>query len=466
VIHASSGSGRSAKIIRDPLYNYISIDRRRDGWLLDLLDCAEVQRLRRIHQLGLSYLTYPGADHNRLAHSLGVLHLMQGVMQHLEAQAGEMASESEIESARVPLLAAALIHDVGHGPFSHVFEPCLGVQHEYWSQRVILDEDTEVNAVLRRLDSALPQRVAGLIDPDNFDQPAWMKYLLSSQLDMDRLDYLRRDSLCTGAGCGHYDWFRILTTLELHGSSPARRDIVWPEKAMLAIEEYIFARYYMYQNVYLHKTTRGFEKIVETLWARARALHRDGHDAALLPAIARFWSAQQPSVADYLAIEEFSFLQQIQNWTTHPDRQLSELARRFLQRQRLVPVDPPQRDDFAPDDGAWEAALHELLRQHGYDPATACLRDQVKAKFNQPYFPEKESDEQSVQNAIRLRVSGEPEPVEISRLLPRLQSLTHLPTDRVRYYVPPPMRDLARELASRVVVGQGNVDVNGRASGA
>lgn len=446
---SSSGGSGSAKIIRDPLYNYISIDRRRDGWLLDLLDSREVQRLRRIHQLGLSYLTYPGADHNRLAHSLGVLHLMLGVIQHLESQAQESEVGSEVESARVPLLAAALVHDVGHGPFSHIFEPCLGVQHEHWSRRVILEEDSEVNAVLRRLDPALPQMVASLIDQDNFDQPAWMKYLLSSQLDMDRLDYLRRDSLCTGAGCGHYDWYRILTTLELYGSGPARRDIVWPQKAMLAIEEYIFARYYMYQNVYLHKTTRGFEKIVETLWARARALHRDGHDVALLPTIARFWSVDAPSVAEYLAIEEFTFLQQIQNWTTHPDPQLCELARRFLHRNRLVPVDPPHTDDFAPDNQPWEAALYALLRRHGYDPATSCLRDQVKAKFNQPYFPEKESDEQSVQNAIRVRVSGEREPVEISRLLPRLQLLTHLPTDRVRYYVPLEMRDLARQLAAR-----------------
>lgn len=107
--------------------------------------------------------------------------------------------------------------------------------------------------------------MAQLIDKDNVDQPSWMRYLLSSQLDMDRLDYLRRDSLFTGAGYGHFDYFRLLNTFELHINKDGEREIVWPEKSMLAVEEYIFARHYMYQNVYLHKTTRGFEKILEAM---------------------------------------------------------------------------------------------------------------------------------------------------------------------------------------------------------
>src|SRR5208337_2952675 len=118
----------SAKIIRDPLYNYIGIDRKRDGWLLDVLNSPEIQRLRRIHQLGVSYLTYPGADHNRLVHSLGVLHLMTQMMEHLEYN----YEDAQVRRAREPLLAAALVHDVGHGPFSHLFEPCLGISAVYF----------------------------------------------------------------------------------------------------------------------------------------------------------------------------------------------------------------------------------------------------------------------------------------------------------------------------------------------
>lgn len=139
----------SAKIFRDPLYNYISIDRKRDDWLLKLLDTPEVQRLRRIHQLGVSNLTYPGADHNRLAHSLGVVHLMQQALQNLDVQ----DKDAHVSRASEPLLAAALIHDVGHGPFSHLFEPCLGIDHEVWSKKIILCEDggATVHRVLKSL---------------------------------------------------------------------------------------------------------------------------------------------------------------------------------------------------------------------------------------------------------------------------------------------------------------------------
>lgn len=116
------------RVFRDPLYNYISFDRERDGWLIDLINCPEVQRLRRIHQLGVSNLTYPGADHTRFAHSLGVTHLMKLVLDHLT----RASPAAKIESATQALLATALLHDVGHGPFSHLFEPCLGINHEQW----------------------------------------------------------------------------------------------------------------------------------------------------------------------------------------------------------------------------------------------------------------------------------------------------------------------------------------------
>src|SRR5438874_762477 len=202
----------AAKIFRDPLYNYISVDRERDGWLLKLLDCPEVQRLRRIHQLGVSHLTYPGADHSRLSHSLGVLHLCQEALRHLET----ITRDAQADAARHPLLAAALIHDVGHGPFSHLFEPCLGIKHEAWSCAIIRSPESQVYRVLRDIDSALPERVAALVEKNNFTAALWQKNLLASQLDVDRLDYLRRDSLFTGAGYGHFDGYPMLHTFTLH----------------------------------------------------------------------------------------------------------------------------------------------------------------------------------------------------------------------------------------------------------
>jgi hypothetical protein len=433
----------SSKVFRDPLYNYIGIDRKRDGWLIDLLNCKELQRLRRIHQLGVSYFTYPGADHNRLIHSLGVLHLTLQALQHLK----QTFDDAQVNQAREPLLATALVHDVGHGPFSHLFEPCLEIDHEVWSKAIILSEDTSVHRVLAGVAKRLPQTVADLIDKDNNDHPTWMKYLLSSQLDMDRLDYLRRDSLFTGAGYGHFDWHRILSTFELY-EQDGGRDIVWSEKAKFAIEEFIFARYYMYQNVYLHKTTRGFEKMVEAMWRRARKLHREGKPLSLIPAIRRFWSVDDPDVRDYLNIEEFTVLQQIQVWTENRDAPLADLARRFLVRERFVAVDPPpEKSQLAPDFRKWEGALKRLVERHGHKPGSAyCLRDELKGKYNQPYFPETQADEQSAKNAIRLKIEGQSKPVEISTILERLKPITTEPVGRFRYYVPKDVEQQVRKL--------------------
>ena len=435
----------SSKIIRDPLYNYISIDTKKDRWLLDLLDSPEVQRLRRIHQLGVSNLTYPGADHNRLAHSLGVVHLMQQAFQRLQ----QIRTEAEINRGREPLLAAALVHDVGHGPFSHLFEPCLGIDHEVWSRAVILDDESTVHKVLKRVDRHLPRTVADLIDANNQDHPAWQKYLLSSQLDMDRLDYLRRDSLFTGAGYGHFDWYRLLNTFEIYDSDDSGKDIVWAEKSQLAIEEFIFARFYMYHNVYLHKTTRGFEKLLEAMWKRAKLLTDEGRDALIVPTIREFWDASKPSVRQYLAIEEFTVLQQIQNWTGHRDKALSDLARRFLNRERFAMIEAPDfNESLAPDYEGWENALRSLVgKRVQYDPPEMyCLVDRVKAKYNQPYFPEKEDDEQSVKNAIRVRVDGVDKPIEVSKRLDRLRAVTEAPAERVRYYVPKDVHKDAQRL--------------------
>ena len=424
-------------------------------WLLELLDCPEVQRLRRIHQLGLSYLTYPGADHNRLTHSLGVVHLMQQALQHLGRISGDDARTSE---GREPLLAAAMIHDIGHGPFSHLAESCLGVDHEAWTKAILLSEEAPVHRVLRRaFDSAFPRRVAELIDKDNHDQPAWQKYLLSSQLDMDRLDYLRRDSLLTGAGHGHFDWYRLLNTFEIYEDDRSGRDIVWSEKSLLAIEEYIFARYYMYQNVYLHKTT-----------ARLRA--DDRGDLELGAAVVAGWPGRRPgpgrrgilggpgheatggagpTVPQYLAIEEFTVLSQIQNWASHPDRALGDLARRFLDRRGLAMIEGPDFSGaIAPNELGWETALRELVGKHvEYDPPEMyCLVDRVRAKDYQPYFPEKESDEQSVNNAIRVKPEGESRPIEVSKLLRRLEPRIEKPADRVRYYIPKELQAEAKKL--------------------
>jgi len=176
-----------------------------------------------------------------------------------------------------------------------------------------------------------------------------------------------------------------------------------------------------------------------------------------VPVIRGFWDAQAragsggggATVQQYLAIEEFTVLTQIQNRTTHPDKSLSDLARRFLNRERFAMIEAPDfKESLAPDYEGWEDALKELVRSRSqYDPVDMyCLRDRVKANYHQPYFPEKESDEQSVKNAIRVVIEGESKPVEVSELRDRLTPLTQEPLDRVRYYLPKDLQADVRKL--------------------
>ncbi|HEY1064485.1 MAG TPA: HD domain-containing protein, partial [Pirellulales bacterium] len=433
---------------RDPLYDYIRIERGVDGWLLELLETAEVQRLRRIHQLGMSHFTYTGAEHSRLSHSLGVVHLMQEALSHLR---NDLGADREVTESRRPLLAAALLHDVGHGPFSHLFEGCLGLDHESWSCLVVNSPETEVHQVLKK-HGIQPWEVTELIRDDGAPGAVWRKSLLSSQLDVDRLDYLRRDSLFTGAGFGHYDYYRLLHSFTLD-DSPRGRDLVWTMKAAFAVEEYIFARFYMYNTVYMHKTTRGYERLLQQLWKRAEALEAAGNHVEWLPAFAEFRAAKRPNAGQYLALEEFSTLAQIQTWTKSGDRALSDLARRFLARRGFVAVDAPSGEDPLRDDYTeWEATLQQLVGGWSeFQPADCyVVRDDMRTNiYTTVYVPKAAGEWATSLTTIRIRPEDGGPPVEISQLLPRIAPVVNRQETRVRYYLPREARPAALKLRAQ-----------------
>ncbi len=431
------------KIFRDPLYNYIAIDKDRDAWVLDLIDTPEVQRLRRIHQLGVSHFTYPGADHTRFCHTLGVLNLMQHACRRVES----LDHGPDVERARHSLLAAAVLHDVGHGPFSHLFEPALGIDHEDWSCQIINSPETSVNQKLTAYDIPV-EHMTTLIEKDNHQRPPWQKTLLSSELDVDRLDYLRRDSYFTGSGYGHFDWYRILNSFALYTGDDGFKILVWPGSAIYSIEEYIFSRFYMYNSVYQHKTTRGFEKLVLSAWNRAKWIRGQGNDAHLVREIAEFLDAQRPTVRQYLAIEDATLVYQMQVWTRHPDAVLNDLARRFLGRGRLSPVnDPVSQNAFSDARADWEQRLRALVAEQKFDPNFYVLRDDLKLTIYNPYTPEKEEREQDPYNAIFVQDDPGKKPREISTVLHRLASVTGAREKRYHYYVPRECRDAALALA-------------------
>jgi hypothetical protein len=431
------------KIFRDPLYNYVAIAKGRDGWLLQLIDSPEVQRLRRIHQLGVSHYTYPGADHTRLLHTLGVLNLMQHACKRVEV----LEQGPSVERARHVLLAAAILHDVGHGPFSHLFEPALGIDHEEWSCKIIRCPSTVVHQKLVANDIPVEQ-VTALIEKNNTQRPPWQKSLLSSELDVGRLDYLRRDSYFTGSGYGHYDWYRILNSFTLHEADDGFKVLVWPDAAMYPIEEYIFSRFYMYNNVYQHKTTRGFEKLVHAAWKRARRISDTGGDAYFVREIAEFLNATEPTVQQYLAMEDATLVYQMQVWTRHPDRTLSDLAKRFLERDRFTCIDDPvTATGFSDVREQWESALRAEINKEGFDAEYYVLRDDLKLTIYNPYVPEKEEREQDPYNAIFVQADPSKKPREISTVLERLAPVTGAREKRYRYYVPKECRDVAKNLA-------------------
>jgi HD superfamily phosphohydrolase len=265
------------------------------------------------------------------------------------------------------------------------------------------------------------------------------------------LDYLRRDSLCTGAGYGHFDWFRLLTTVEFYGDD---MDLIWPEKAALAIEEYVFARLYMYQNVYHHKTTRGFEQILQAMWRRAAHLRQTGVDVCSVPVLKEFWNVINPTpetlpLAKYFDIEEFTVLSQIQAWTSHKDKPLADLAQRFLARDGFAMIAPPEPANplETAGDADWFRAIAEVVGKFGFEESTCyCLVDDLEGKYRRPYKPEKESAQQTASTAIRVRVSDRNKPIEISEFLPRLGAVTSMPPARRLFYVPKETREAVLKL--------------------
>jgi len=316
------------KIFSDPVHGFISVPRR---LILDLIQTPEVQRLRRIRQLGVGYLVFPGAEHTRFGHALGAMALMQDVLAVLQEKGTPVTPEEHTAA-----LAAALLHDIGHGPFSHTLEHELisGFHHEKMS-RVLLCRLNE------RFGGALDRALA-MFD-DAYERP-FFHQLISSQLDMDRLDYLRRDSFYTGVVEGRVGVERIIKTMCVHpaeGGPEAR--IVIEAKGTYAVENFLIARRLMYWQVYLHKTVLAGDHLLRAILARVRG-HLEagtgGGGTTAAPAFLFFLKNRldardldRPDVRDaYTSLDDTDVLFSIKQWQTSDDPVLADLARRFINR--------------------------------------------------------------------------------------------------------------------------------------
>src|SRR5690625_1462751 len=334
------------KVFKDPVHRYVRV---KDQVIWDLIATPEFQRLRRIKQLGTTNLTFHGAEHSRLNHSLGVYEVVRRIINKLEDKEGWNNAE------RLICLCAALLHDLGHGPFSHSFEKVFSLDHEKFTKKIIL-EDTNVNAILSRIADDFPERVAQVIDKTYSDK--LVVSVISSQIDADRMDYLLRDAYYTGVSYGQFDMERILRVMR-----PTESQLVIKSTGMHAVEDYIMCRYQMYWQVYFHPVTRSAEVILTKILHRAKHLFESDYTFELEPS--HFISLFKDTIIleDYLKLDESVVHYYFQLWQNEKDPILSDLCQRFVNRNlfKYVEFDPEKQM------GKYKRLRH-LFKLAGIDP--------------------------------------------------------------------------------------------------
>ncbi|CUP86748.1 deoxyguanosinetriphosphate triphosphohydrolase-like protein [Turicibacter sanguinis] len=318
------------KVFRDPVYGYVHVY---DQLIWDLIQTKEVQRLRRIKQLGGTYMVFHTAEHSRFSHSLGVYEMARKIIRALMHR-GTILSEDE----RLLVLSAALLHDLGHGPFSHSFESVFSVRHELFTERIIM-ENTEVNRVLEAYQKGFATKVRDVINK-TYPNPLIIS-IISSQLDADRLDYLLRDAYFTGAPYGEIDVERILRTMRVINNK-----IVYKVSGMHAIEDYLMSRYQMYWQVYLHSTGRSFDLVIQNMLRRVRELIFSGYEFKRpLEALKDLFLEEEPSVETYLKFDDSTISYYASLFTDEEDEILRDFADRFINRRLLKEVHYTPNDD-------------------------------------------------------------------------------------------------------------------------
>jgi uncharacterized protein len=420
-------------ILRDPVHGLVAFEAEEEQILVALLETAEIQRLRRIRQLGFTSLSYPGADHTRFSHSVGTAHVMGRFLNRFRDLHEELPFWQRITTERArEALAAALLHDLGHGPFSHLFENALesGPRHEEWSCRIVLDPSTEVNRVLVRFDSALPRRIADLICGRH--EVPFLGRIVSGTFDADRCDYLLRDAYFTGVDYGRFDLEWLLRSLRLGLSQDGQvpQLLIDGTKGLPAIESFVLARLFMFQQVYFHKASRASEWMLTKILQRVQSLILDGTPLPALPrALLDFAQRSDTSLGEYLKLDDFVLWESLRAWQSVSDPVLRDLSRRLFNRQLFK-----THELFGEQlDPVWNAEALEIARsvaiERGYDPDWYVGLD---VATDTPY------EEEHAALRVLFPGGGQRPPGEVSMLLRRLNGEA---VERVRLIFPQEIRE-------------------------
>lgn len=415
------------KLFRDPVHQHIIID---DPLILKLIDTPEFQRLRRIKQLGTTSLVYHGAEHSRFSHSLGVYEITRRICDIFEKNYpkskrypyGWNASERQLT------LCAALLHDIGHGPFSHAFEHIFNTHHEEMTLRIILSPDTQIHQLLKTVAPNFPEKVAAVIQK-KYPNPQVVQ-LISSQIDSDRMDYLLRDAYFTGAEYGTFDLTRILRVIQ-----PFEGGIGIHNTGMHAVEDYIMSRYQMYMQVYLHPVSRGMEVILDHLLKRAHFIYQNNSEQfeQFTPLIVPFLNQNHKyHLNDYLALDDTILMSYFIIWQNHNDPILKDLAFRFVNRRPFTSLSLSEH--YVSDKKCYQQNkiylqnITEAIQQQGLDTHYYTA---MQSEKDLPYdFYKPASDETPIY------LLGKDSKTELSQKSPLVKSLVGLTYHDKRFYFP------------------------------
>ena len=364
-------SRNKLKIINDPIYGFIHIP---SSLVFDIIEHPYFQRLRRINQMALSYLVFPGAKHTRFEHVLGCVFLMQKTVEMLRFK-GIQISDKEAEG----LYIAILLHDIGHGPFSHAMEHSIveGISHEEISLRFM----QELNKVFNgKLETAIA--IFQGTYPRKF-----MHQLISGQLDMDRADYLKRDSFYTGVAEGNINSERLISMLNVRND-----ELVVEEKGLYSVEKFLIARRLMYWQVYLHKTSVAAEQILIRLLNRAKELVQQGQKLTMSTALAFFVKNKiskdnfsQEVLEMFARLDDTDIISAMKEWQFYPDAVLSKLSKMLLNRD--LPKIKVRLNDFEEQK---IKRLQKLSLAKGIDEKDMKYFVFIGVMTNRAYNPEKE----------------------------------------------------------------------------
>lgn len=354
------------KVLRDPVHSYIHINYE---IVWNCLDSKEFQRLRRIRQLGGDFQVYPTAEHSRFSHSLGVYEIVRRMVTEIKSLSMELS-----EYDKICVMLAGLLHDVGHGPFSHAFEHITNHSHEDYTAKIILG-GTELNRVLTEVSPRLPEDIVSIIEHNHPNDI--LNQIISGQLDADRMDYLLRDSYFSATSYGQFDLERILRTMRVRKIDENKKALVVKYTGIHSVEDYIMARYQMYWQVYYHPVARSYEAVFIQLFNRLKDIFKDNKEyfsdmKVLIP----FLEKNVVSVEEYFKLDENSLLYCCSLIQDKDDKIAADLARRLQNRRLFEYVDYSEEN---------LAQIKNMLKEQNLDEKYYLRVENVEASVYSPY---------------------------------------------------------------------------------